>query len=231
MPSPTTARGGRGPPRCSWPWGRRSVGRRGARSGGPRLGARRSARTRSDATPSLAEGDTGFARLDAGRMCQLTGPDPLHSDEFVTLRPFSVDDVPAVTQACQDRGISRWTASKPWLYDEQHVRSWITMHERWWTTGRRGALAIASAASGELVRHTSLAEMDWDAGVGTAGYWVAAPARRRGVAAQAGVLLCKWSFSLLSLSQLVLHMMIGNVASSAIREEAGIPYPSRRLSP
>ena len=106
------------------------------------------------------------------------------------------------------------------------------MHERWWTTGRRTALAIASAASGELVGCVSLAEIDWDTGVGTAGYWVAAPARRRGVAAQAVVLLCKWSFSLLSLSQLVLHMRIGNVASArSPRRQGTRAGPSRRLSP
>jgi hypothetical protein len=69
-----------------------------------------------------------------------------------------------------------------------------------------------------------VAEIDWDTCGGTAGYWVAAPARRRGIAAHAVVPLCKWSFSLPSLFQLVVQVRVGNVASGRFAEEAEIPY-------
>jgi hypothetical protein len=50
------------------------------------------------------------------------------ADGVVTLRAFTSGDVPAVTAACQDPEISRWTATIPWPYDEDHARTWIATH-------------------------------------------------------------------------------------------------------
>lgn len=51
------------------------------------------------------------------------------TDGVVTLGYFTLADVPAVTTACQDPEISRWTASIPWPYEEDHARGWIATHE------------------------------------------------------------------------------------------------------
>jgi hypothetical protein len=48
------------------------------------------------------------------------------TDGAVELRPFEMSDVEDVTEACQDREISRWTDAIPWPYSEDHARDWIS---------------------------------------------------------------------------------------------------------
>ncbi len=57
--------------------------------------------------------------------------------------------------------------------------------------------------------------------VGEVGYWLAAPARGRGVATRAVRLLCAWAFEELSLARIQLHTLPGNVASERLAERAG----------
>ena len=45
--------------------------------------------------------------------------------EGVVLRPWRLDDVPAVTAACQDREIARWLAFVPEPYTEEDARFYI----------------------------------------------------------------------------------------------------------
>jgi RimJ/RimL family protein N-acetyltransferase len=53
------------------------------------------------------------------------------------------------------------------------------------------------------------------------GYWVAAPARGRGVAVRAVRLLCAWGFEARGLPRIQLHTLPGNVASERVAERAG----------
>jgi RimJ/RimL family protein N-acetyltransferase len=152
-------------------------------------------------------------------MDELYPPDPPLADKLVTLRPFTMEDVPAVTTACQDREISRWTTT-PWPYKEEDARFWISKHHEFWTSRKRAPLAITLTVSAELSGSVSLIDFDWDRKTASAGYWVAAPARRRGVATHALDLVCSWAGDLLGLREVTLHTMLGNVASERVAEKA-----------
>jgi RimJ/RimL family protein N-acetyltransferase len=151
---------------------------------------------------------------------RLTPPDPALSDEVVELRPFTLDDIPAVYAACQDPDISRWTAM-PSPYSEGHARTWIESHSELWEGGLAAPFAVTLGRGGALAGNVSLARVDWEQRVGFAGYWVASYARKRGVASHGLVLLCGWAFDSLGLDRMVLHTMIGNVASEGVATKAG----------
>jgi RimJ/RimL family protein N-acetyltransferase len=140
---------------------------------------------------------------------------------LVSLRQFNLDDVPAVTAACQDPEISRWTASIPYPYEEEHARRWIAQHDRFWSSGERAPFAIVSSTTGEFFGSISFTSFDWAERIAMAGYWVAATARGGGVATSALDMMCEWAFQTLDLSAIVLYTLIGNRASERVAEKAG----------
>jgi RimJ/RimL family protein N-acetyltransferase len=79
--------------------------------------------------------------------------------------------------------------------------------------------AIVDAGSDELLGSAGL----WTAqnGVGEVGYWVAAPARGRGVAVRAVCLMAAWGFQERGYARIQLHTLPGNRASERVAEKAG----------
>lgn len=143
------------------------------------------------------------------------------TDGRLVLRPWRVEDVERVAEICADREISRWT-TVPRPYTQEHARSWIeqTIHD--WNRGAgEAAFAIADAATGMVLGAIGLrlpSERDHD---GSVGYWVAADARRRGVATGALRLVTRWALDELGLRRLELVTLPENVASQRVAEKAG----------
>lgn len=147
-------------------------------------------------------------------------PAPL-SDGVVSLRRFSLHDVGDVTRACQDPDIHRWTASIPSPYEAAHARGWIEQHRELWERGATAPLAIVDTATGGFLGAISL-QLDHGGPTEAAvGYWVAAWARRRGVATRALRLATTWGFEVLGLDELHLATKVGNVASERVAEHGG----------
>src|SRR5437764_9320617 len=126
-------------------------------------------------------------------MPPMSPPDPPLTDGVVRLRTFTLDDIPAVTAACQDPDIARWTAMVPSPYTEDDARSWIMTHREGFAAGTDLPLAIVDAATGELLGACGLHQVDHERGSAEIGYWVAAHARRRGAASRAVALLTRWA--------------------------------------
>jgi RimJ/RimL family protein N-acetyltransferase len=143
------------------------------------------------------------------------------TDGVVVLRRFSLDDVPAVTRACQDPEIPRWTAGIPDPYEKRHAREWIAQHDRFWNEDGRAAFAFCAAETGELFGSMTLAEIDLADRSATAGYWAAAWARNRGATTRALKLVCAWGFASLGIDTVHLMTLPGNVASERVAEKAG----------
>ncbi|HTT86015.1 MAG TPA: GNAT family N-acetyltransferase [Acidimicrobiales bacterium] len=148
-------------------------------------------------------------------------PPSVLSDGTVELRPFTAADVAAVTAACQDPEIARWTASIPWPYTEEDARSWIATHEEGWARGTAAEFAVAAASDGRLLGSLGFRPVDRVGGTAGVGYWVAAPARGRGVATAALVLGTRWALQTVGLAMVELVTMIGNVASERVAQKAG----------
>ena len=153
-------------------------------------------------------------------MPALALPDPPLSDAFITLRGFESGDVPALTAACQDPEIPRWTLV-PSPYGADDARAFIDRSPEALATGRRAAFAIVGARTGELLGAVALTTIDWPKRAADIGYWLAADARGRGVATRAVELITGWAFETLGLERVELRIHTDNHASQAVAARAG----------
>ena len=113
----------------------------------------------------------------------LRHPDPPLSDGVITLRAKARADVDALTAACQDPEIPRWTL-RPLPYRRDDALGWIAASELELDAG----LALdwlAVDAEDRLLASIALMGIDRERGTAEIGYWVAREARGRGVATRA----------------------------------------------
>lgn len=146
-------------------------------------------------------------------------PDPPLGDGVVVLRPLSQRDVPAVTHACQDPEISRWT-SVPSVYAERDARDFVAGAERDRKAGRGVSLAVVTAPDAEFAGSIAL-QCDWEHRKGEVGYWVTADIRRRGIGTRAVRLIARWAFEELALERIELLSSPQNEASRRLALRAG----------
>jgi RimJ/RimL family protein N-acetyltransferase len=133
-------------------------------------------------------------------------------DGDIALRPYTEDDVPAITAACQDPEIPRWT-SVPSPYTEEDARRFVRGLEDVY------AFAVVDTATDELLGSVGFGlEADGRAGFG---YWTRKEARGRDVASRALRLLTRWAAREHGLARLQLIVEPANVASQRVAEKAG----------
>src|SRR4051812_31160506 len=143
-------------------------------------------------------------------------PDPPLSDGVVTLRAFTEDDIPAVTAACQDPEIARWTAMIPSPYTEDDAREWIGSHDNARDEGLACPFAVVDAGTGQLLGSAGFHQIEWDDRSLDIGYWIAPWGRRRGAATCAVRLLSEWAIRELEMERISLLTFPGNVASEGV---------------
>jgi RimJ/RimL family protein N-acetyltransferase len=146
-------------------------------------------------------------------------PDPPLGDEELVLRAWSVADVPAMTAACQDAEVPRWTVV-PSPYEERHAREFIAGSARDREAGRELSLAIVDR-EGRLLGSIGLMHVDWEDRKAEVGYWVAREARGRSVASRATSLLSRWAVETLGLERLELLANPANRSSQRVAAKAG----------
>ena len=174
----------------------------------PRLGSRRaqpgSARRRLPFGRASAPDTT--ARLDSVVM-------ELRDGDLV-LRPWAQDDVPALVEACNDPEIPRWIPLIPVPYTAADALAFV----RGEVLPEQEKLAIE--VGGRVVGSIGMS-LNSHGYRGHVGYWVAAPARRRGVCARALRVLCAWGLGERGLQRLELITDPDNLASQRCAEKVG----------
>jgi RimJ/RimL family protein N-acetyltransferase len=140
-------------------------------------------------------------------------PQPTLTDGRLTLRPPRLDDVAAITAACQDPEIVRWTRV-PSPYTEADARGWIeSEHE--------GVRLLVFGADGRLVGNTALMELEARPRYAEIGYWTVAEARGQGVASGAVTLLRDWAAAELGLALIEILVHRDNTPSLRVPPRAG----------
>jgi RimJ/RimL family protein N-acetyltransferase len=142
------------------------------------------------------------------------------SDDVVRLRLMAEADVEAVTAACQDPAIARYTTI-PSPYEERHAREWLSQSQVGLGNGTDLATLVVDVAGGELLGSVGLHGIDPTTGRASAGYWVTAAARGRGIAPRALRLLCGYGFESLGVSRVELWIEPENAASRRVAEAVG----------
>jgi RimJ/RimL family protein N-acetyltransferase len=135
------------------------------------------------------------------------------------LRPWRDSDVRAVTEACHDPEIARWTAV-PENYSEADARAFLLYRYDALMAGTTAPFAVVSA-SDQLLGSIALMRIDWEHRRAEAGYWLARWGRGQGHATRALRLISDWGFAALGLERINLFAATGNGASQGVAERAG----------
>jgi RimJ/RimL family protein N-acetyltransferase len=169
---------------------------------------------------------------------QNDGVEPLHpprlTDGVIGLRALEERDVPAIVAACQDPEIPRWTRV-PSPYTPDDARTYLAIARADAAVGRGVALAIADADDA-FIGTIGLMDVDRAVGSGEIGYWIAPPARGRGVTVRAIALLRDWAVRDLGITSLDILPHRDNMASRVVAERAGFAWTGelatiRRMPP
>jgi RimJ/RimL family protein N-acetyltransferase len=153
---------------------------------------------------------------------------PTLIDGALTMRPPTPDDVDAITAACQDPEIQRWTFV-PRPYRREHAVEWVARAPAAAQAGE--IVTLLALEDGELAGSFSVLEIDQARGYGEIGYWVAPNARRRGVATRATRLLHEWAAGPLGLTHLEILPHEDNAPSRRVAERAGYVDTGERRAP
>jgi len=143
---------------------------------------------------------------------------PTLTDGVVRVRALRETDIPALVAACQDPEIPRWTRV-PSPYTVEDARRFLALAATEARAGAGLALAVARAGDDRLVGTIGL--FDLHGSTGEIGYWIAAEARGRGVAARAAALVRDWAHAELGLDTLEILAHRENVPSQRVAERAG----------
>jgi RimJ/RimL family protein N-acetyltransferase len=127
--------------------------------------------------------------------------------------------VDALVDACQDPEIPRWT-QVPSPYTHEDALGFIELTRREAEAG--DAIGLFAVDAGDrLLGSFSLMDLKSAPGYGEIGYWVAAPARGRGVATRASRLLTEWGHAELGLERIEIIVHRDNAPSHRVPERLG----------
>jgi RimJ/RimL family protein N-acetyltransferase len=140
------------------------------------------------------------------------------TDGVVTLRAWEPDDAPAVFAACQDPLISRFIPV-PLPYTQEVARQFVVRRRADWDGEGERSFVITGAATGEVLG--SIARHGPWGHRAQFGYWLAPPARGRGVATRALRLITDWTLETTDVIRLDLYTHPDNDASGRVAERAG----------
>jgi RimJ/RimL family protein N-acetyltransferase len=138
------------------------------------------------------------------------------------LRPWREDDVDAVWAAQRDDAVIRlWAGGVASRTDA------VTLLRRLMFQENRASWAAVDDGTGALLGAVSLHSVDVVQNDASIGYWTAAAARGRGVAAVAVDAACRWAFGALPIDRIELCHAVENAASGRVAEKAGFTYEGR----
>ncbi|MBM7492110.1 RimJ/RimL family protein N-acetyltransferase [Micromonospora luteifusca] len=142
----------------------------------------------------------------------------------LVLRPWCMDDVPALVEVCQDPAMRLWAS--PAIQSDADAKRWVRTQQQGWATGDRFGFAVLETgldSPGQLVGNVVLKETAPGKPSAEVGYWTAARARGKGVAPRALEALTGWAFDMLGpggLRRLELLHQVDNSASCRVAEKS-----------
>jgi RimJ/RimL family protein N-acetyltransferase len=147
---------------------------------------------------------------------------PRLDDGVVALRPPVLDDVDAITEACQDPEIPRWTRV-PAPYTRKHAAEFVDRSARTWKQGTDAPFVIVDAETRELLGAIGVHRFGGENDGPEVGYWLRREARGRGIATRALRLVTDWAGKELG-ARLLLQADVRNLASRRVAEKAGFRF-------
>jgi ribosomal-protein-alanine N-acetyltransferase len=148
---------------------------------------------------------------------------PTLTTDRLILRPFTLDDAPAVKALAGEREIAEPTMNIPHPYEEGIAEGWISTHQEAFDKGEAVTFATTLEKSGLLIGAIGLhireahrmAEM---------GYWIGRPYWNQGYCTEAGREVIRYAFDVLGLNRVQARHMTRNPASGRVMQKIGMTY-------
>jgi RimJ/RimL family protein N-acetyltransferase len=138
---------------------------------------------------------------------------------WLTLRPFTLDDVVWVYGVSLDPAVQRFV-ELPSPYRLQDAEFFVRQVAiAGWHGRQRAEFLVEEAGGGMRLGRVGLGLAS--AGFAEVGYWVDGTVRGRGVATDAVRAACRWAFAELDVQIIEWRAEVGNVASRRVAEKAG----------
>ncbi|REJ08220.1 N-acetyltransferase [Microbacterium bovistercoris] len=149
-------------------------------------------------------------------------PVALRTDRLVLSIPTEAD-VDAITSACQDPEVPRWTPI-PSPYSRADAETFVERVARWWDEGAETVWAVR--LDGVLAGMVGLHQIVGHATGGYAelGYWSVARFRGRGIMTEAARAVVDWGFEELGLVRIGWRATVGNIPSARTARTLGFRY-------
>ncbi len=147
-------------------------------------------------------------------------PHPPLSDSTILLRPWTVQDLPAVELASYDPYIAAAT-SVPSPYTHVEGLEWLKRQQQHVFAGIGLPFCVVNAQTNEPLGFIALWLHNRSLGRVHFGYWVIPKARGRGIASMALRLLSNWTLEHFAMMRLELWTEGWNIASQRVAEQAG----------
>jgi [ribosomal protein S5]-alanine N-acetyltransferase len=154
---------------------------------------------------------------------------PVLTTKRLVLRPFTMQDCPAVAALCADGTIAQTIPIIPHPYELRDAEKWISAHPHLWSEGKQSHWAITlrdpdggiQHAAGHVIGSVGLmierahlrAEL---------GYWLGPAYWSRGYTTEAARAVLAWGFEVLGLNRIFAHHMIHNIASGMVMQKLGM---------
>ncbi|WP_257137078.1 GNAT family N-acetyltransferase [Streptomyces sp. gb14] len=143
----------------------------------------------------------------------------------LVLRPWRMEDVAALVEVSRDQALRRWASSG--VDNDSDGTRWVQAQQQGWAVGDRFGFAVLEtqpdSVRGQLVGNVVLKKVTSGKPAAEVGYWTAAHARGRGVAARALEALTNWAFDAFEadgLERLELLHQVDNLASCRVAQKS-----------
>lgn len=146
-------------------------------------------------------------------------PPPILSTARLTLRPFTLADVPAVQGLASAYEVALNTLLIPHPYPEGAAEEWIRTHEPGFEANKVHHFAIddgqVAGSMALIMKPGAIAEI---------GYWIGVPYWGRGYATEAGREIVRYGFEECQLQRIFAGHYTRNPASGRVLQKLGMQY-------
>jgi RimJ/RimL family protein N-acetyltransferase len=149
---------------------------------------------------------------------------PELSDGKIYIRPFEVDDIPALYEAVRESASESFTWWMPWChadYTLEESSQFVHSRDEAWRNGKELDFAIFDVETGALLGSVRLSQISREHKFANLGYWVRASSMGQGVAPAAALLAAQFAFQDLGLNRVEIEIATENIRSRRVAEKAG----------
>lgn len=141
----------------------------------------------------------------------------------LTLSAPTADDVDAITTACQDPEIAKWT-TVPSPYSRADGEEFVRRVDQWWADRAETvwAMRVGDDLVGMIGLHDITSHHSGDHA--EIGFWVTAEGRGHGYVVEAAQAVIDWGFRQLGLVRISWRAVAGNVPSARAARALGFRY-------